>query len=244
LDLFLPDGKNWPVLVFVHGGGWDTGDKQLRVGGADVYGNIGRFYAALGIGVAVINYRLQPNAKWREQVSDVKTAVAWVQSNIARYGGKPDRTFLMGHSAGAHLASYVALTIKPEDGPPAIRGVIAVSGAALDISDLKTYQFGEKLSYYEKRFQEEDTTGQWKVLASPVCYVSPQAPPFLILYAGGEKKGLQRQSQVLKDALGKAGVESSVVVVPGESHSRMVLVLSHPGKTAAPAILAFIEKHT
>src|SRR5258708_4348190 len=44
LDLFLPRGTNWPVFIFVHGGNWDTGDKGLRVGGADVYGNIGRFY--------------------------------------------------------------------------------------------------------------------------------------------------------------------------------------------------------
>src|SRR5438093_266305 len=53
LDLFLPQGSGWPVLIFVHGGGLSCGDKALRIGGADVYGNIGRFYASQGIGVAV-----------------------------------------------------------------------------------------------------------------------------------------------------------------------------------------------
>src|ERR1700720_4281423 len=51
LDLFLPQGQHWPVFVFVHGGGWNEGDKDSRAGGADVYGNIGRFYAGRGIGV-------------------------------------------------------------------------------------------------------------------------------------------------------------------------------------------------
>src|SRR5436190_478525 len=60
LDLFIPEETNWPVFVFVHGGSLDSGDKCLRVCGADLYGNIGRFYASRGIGVAVINYRLQP----------------------------------------------------------------------------------------------------------------------------------------------------------------------------------------
>src|SRR5947207_2194299 len=57
LDLFLPRGTNWPILIFIHGGGLASGDKGLRFGGADVYGNIGRFYASQGVAVAVINYR-------------------------------------------------------------------------------------------------------------------------------------------------------------------------------------------
>src|SRR5439155_18980367 len=74
LDLFLPHGTNWPILIFIHGGGLTSGDKALRVSGADVYGNIGRFYASQGIGVAVINYRLQPKVTWREQAEDVAHA--------------------------------------------------------------------------------------------------------------------------------------------------------------------------
>src|SRR5256885_11412708 len=82
VDLFLPPGSGWPILVFIHGGGLSSGDKALKVSGADVYGNIGRFYAAQGIGVAVINYRLQPNVNWREQVEDVAHAIAWVHSHL------------------------------------------------------------------------------------------------------------------------------------------------------------------
>ena len=64
LDLYRPASSSWPVIIFVHGGNWDNGDKNYRAGGADIYANIGRFFASRGIGVAVINYRLQPAVAW------------------------------------------------------------------------------------------------------------------------------------------------------------------------------------
>ena len=76
LDLYLPVGEGWPMVVFVHGGGWRTGDKNLRVGGADIYANIGRYLARRGIGAAVINYRLLPNVDVWEQFGDVAQAAA------------------------------------------------------------------------------------------------------------------------------------------------------------------------
>ena len=236
LDLYQPTGKAWPVIVFVHGGNWDSGDKNYRAGGADVYANIGRFYASRGIAVAVINYRLQPNIEWPAQVDDVQVATAWVRGNIEGYGGRPDRLFLMGHSAGAHLASLAALTSSNAG----IRGVIAVSGAALDLADEQTYRLGADRSYYRQHFQGGDRSDEWQRRASPAQFANAKAPPFLILYATGESKALQRQSQVLHDALIKAGAESQLVPVQGESHTRMVLALSRGDKAAGPAILSFV----
>lgn len=236
LDLYQPAGKAWPIIVFVHGGNWDSGDKNYRAGGADVYANIGRFYATRGIGVAVINYRLQPAIAWPAQVDDVRAAMTWVRGNIERYGGRPDRIFLMGHSAGAHLASLAALTTADSG----IRGVIAVSGAALDLTDEQTYQLGADRDYYRQRFQGNDSSEDWKRRGSPATFAHAKAPPFLILYATGETKALQRQSQVLHDALTKAGASSRLVPVQGESHTRIVLALSRGDKASAPAILGFV----
>ena len=235
LDLFLPTGTNWPVFVFVHGGNWDAGDKGFRVGGADVYGNIGRFYAARGIGVAVINYRLQPTVSWREQVEDVAAATAWVHAHIVEYGGNASRIFLGGHSAGAQLACHVALL-----SPLIISGVISVSGAGLDLADQKTYDFGASPSYYAARFGDNGPREAWEREASPVTYVTSSAPPFLILYAGGETKALQRQSQRLREVLASEKVPNRLVVVPGQSHARIVLTLSREHRTSAAAILDFI----
>jgi acetyl esterase/lipase len=246
LDLFVPTGTNWPVFIFVHGGNWDAGDKSLHVGGADVYRNIGRFYAARGIGVAVINYRLQPTANWREQVRDVAAATAWIHAHVAEYGGNANRLFLGGHSAGAQLACHVALDSKPWSAyglsPAIIRGVISVSGAGLDIADQKTYDLGAKRSYYATRFGNNDPLEIWQREASPVTYVTSNAPAFLILYAAGESKALQRQSQRLSEILEREHVPHRVVVVPGQSHARMVLTLSRSDRTSADAILDFIRE--
>lgn len=243
LDLFLPGSKGWPVMVFVHGGSWDSGDKALRFGGQDVYGNIGRFYAAHGIGVAVISYRLQPGASWREQVADVADATAWVKNNVGSYGGNPSRIYLAGHSAGGHLASYVALNggVAAQHGVPRIAGVICVSGAGLDMADEETYRLGNRVSYYREKFAEGGANPDWQRDASPATFASAGAPPFLILYAGGESASLIRQGAHFSEVLSAKGVRNRVVVVPGESHARMVLALSRTDRTAGPAVLDFIR---
>jgi len=245
LDLFLPQGTQWPVLVFVHGGGWTDGDKSFRVGRADIYGNIGRFYASRGVGVAVINYGLLPDVPWRHQPQDVARATAWVHAHIAEYGGHASRLFLAGHSAGAQLVTRVALDpelLKATGlSPGIVCGVISVSGAALDLTDEKTYELGESLSYYEKRFRDVNGGDQWKQAASPVYFVGATAPPFLILYAKGEKPSLQRQMQRLQETLANAGIQNRVVAVPGESHELIVLTLSRPDKISSAAILDFIH---
>ena len=235
LDLYLPTRREWPVIVLVHGGGWDSGGKNYRAGGADVYGNIGRYYATRGIGMAVINYPLQPRVGWSEQVDEVRAAVAWVRGNIAARGGRPDRMFLMGHSAGTHLAAMVALDTA---GSSAVQGVIAVSGAALDLADETTYRLGADRRYYEQRFSGGDA---WQRRASPITRVSSAAPPFLIMYATGESRALQHQSRLLHEALLKGGVKSELLPVPGESHTRIVLALSHPKKLPAQAIVEFVQ---
>ena len=242
LDLYRAKAPGGPVLVFVHGGGWDSGDKQLRVGGVDVYANIGRFYAAHGITTAVINYRLQPATDWRGQVDDVRAAAHWMSAHASEWGSASPALFLMGHSAGGHLIAEVAL--DPSARPViALRGAISVSGAALDLTDARTYELGEDVRYYAKRFRGADSTQAWRAAASPAALVTGAAPPFLVLCAAGESKGLQRQAQVFADVLAHAGVPVQRVVVPGESHSRMVLVLARADKAAVPAILRFLREH-
>jgi acetyl esterase/lipase len=247
LDFYLPNTTDCPVLIFIHGGGLDSGDKALRVSGADVYGNIGRFYASHGIGVAVINYRLQPKVNWRDQVDDVAQATAWVYQEASKFGGDPERLFIGGHSAGAHLAARLALDERALAqvglSPKIFRGVITVSGAAFDLRDAATYQLGAKLRHYEGRFREGDPTETWKSEASPITCARPGAPPFIVLYAEGDPAPLQRQSQLLHEALRKEQIPSELVVVPGQSHCRIVLTLSRPDRTSAPAILRFIERY-
>ncbi len=244
LDLFMPKGRGWPVMVFIHGGGWTSGDKGLTVAGADIYGNIGRFYAGHGIGVAVISYRLQPKVGWPDQIDDVARAVAWIHANVARYGGDPERIVLAGHSAGGQLATRVALDPAPLAAlgvdRRAIKGIVSVSGAGLDLTDAESWRLGQPRGYYETRFRNGSDGDAWMGDASPIRFVGPTAPPGLVIFAEGDPPELRRQGMVLAAALGKAGVRSETVVVPGSSHTRIVLTLSRGDTVASRAILRFL----
>ncbi len=250
LDLYLPRAPGrtedpWPVMVFVHGGGWTTGDKALRAAGRDVYGNIGRYFASRGIGVAVANYRLQYDVTWKEQVADVADAVAWVADNVAPLGGDPDAIFLVGHSAGAQLVTRVALDRETaaQHGVPGVCGLVSVSGAGFDLADPGTYALGASPEYYERRFRNGDPTDDWQSDASPVTYLSGEAPPALHLYAARDWPSIQRQVFLLNEAFARFGVDSSVVRVPGQDHYTIVLTLSRDDvPEGAPRILEFVEQ--
>jgi acetyl esterase/lipase len=134
LDVFGPKGaRDKPVVLFIHGGGWMIGDKNLF----GIYRGVGRELARMDAVAVLINYRLSPGVKHPEHVKDVARAFAWVRSHIADYGGDPDRIIVAGHSAGGHLAALLAtddrylrdpaLGLKDAD-LAALRGVVAVSG--------------------------------------------------------------------------------------------------------------------
>ena len=244
LDLYLPGGRNFLTVVFVHGGGWAWGDRTQAFGGADVYRNIGRFLAGKGIGVAVIGYRLVWPLDWQSQVGDVARAVAWVQREIGARGGSAGRIFLMGHSAGAQLAARVStdpawLAREQGTGAP-LCGVVAVSGAGYDLGDIDTYRAGFDPLYFAERFGGSRLDGAWWREASVVPFLDAADPPFLVISATGESRGLRRQSALLHEQLQKAGVPSRFVTVKGSSHERIILELSRDDKTAGLAVLDFL----
>lgn len=129
LDLFLPRGRpGFPVVVLFHGGAWTTGDNRC----CGLYSSVGEYLASRGIGVVIPNYRLSPTVRHPEHVRDAARAFAWVRDHIGQYGGRADRLFLAGHSAGGHIAALLATDeqylrargLSAAD----VRGVIALSG--------------------------------------------------------------------------------------------------------------------
>ncbi len=106
LDVYIPkDKKNFPVMVFFHGGGWKSGDRSE-------YPLLGNRFAKAGIGVVIPSYRLMPQNPYPAQMEDAAAAFAWVYRNIAQYGGDASRIYVAGHSSGGHLASLLALDPK------------------------------------------------------------------------------------------------------------------------------------
>jgi acetyl esterase/lipase len=99
LDVYQPQGvREAPVVIFIHGGAYVRGDKDLY---GEMYGNISTWFArqgALGINAT---YRLAPGAKWPSAADDVRAMVKWAKENAGKFGGDPNRVYLVGHSAGA-----------------------------------------------------------------------------------------------------------------------------------------------
>ena len=125
-----PNAAGYPVVLFIHGGSWTSGNKNI-------YTFIGRRLAKQGVVAVLINYRLAPPVHVPEQAADCARALAWTVGNIKQYGGDPARVFVMGHSAGGGLAALLATddALLAANGLPQnpVTGAIMDDPAGLDM---------------------------------------------------------------------------------------------------------------
>lgn len=220
LDLYLPtDKKNFPVLVFIHGGSWRSGDRSN-------YPALGNRFAKLGIGVAIPSYRLMPKNPHPAQIEDTAAAFAWVYKNIAQHGGDASRIYIAGHSAGGHLVSLLALDdtyLKKYDIPlTAIRGVASISGV-YDVSKLAGFAAAG-----------EDNP-------SPLKHVHAKAPPFLVSYCQWDYLALPLQAREFSAALKKSFDSVELLYDPGQSHISEIIHVVQDDDPIAQAILKLIQ---
>ncbi|MFN4217973.1 MAG: alpha/beta hydrolase [Candidatus Bipolaricaulia bacterium] len=233
LDLFVPDGlKDAPVLIFVHGGGWSSGDKNL-------YAFIGRTFAQQGFVTAVINYRLSPQVQHPTHIEDVARAFAWVHKNIAQYGGNAEKIFVMGHSAGGHLTALLALDEKYLQvhglALSAIKGAIPISG----IYDLSIEPPGP-FNLYQIVFGADP---QVRRDASPITHAGPSKPPFLIMYAQFDFPGFDAQARQLLSLLREYDNEATLVEIPNRDHVTIIANIGAPNDLTTEEILKFLRSH-
>jgi len=236
LDLFLPSatGAGKPPLVgFVHGRSWRESDDVHGTGNAVAQALVPR-----GVAVALIRYSLAPAHRFPAQPQDIARAIAYLHRSAEQYGYDAKRLFLMGHSAGAHLASLVALDGRylREAGVPghAVAGVVAVSGiydlgAAGPITrrarELLVPVFGS-----DARVHLE---------ASPLTHARG-APPFLILSAENDLDGFQIDARRFAARLRATGNrEVQEIVAQGLDHFTMFANLRGKRSLARDLVLAF-----
>ena len=154
LDVYKPGRgvSGLPVVIFVHGGGYVGGDKSY-------YGNVTTWFARQGVLGINATYRLAPVAKWPTATDDISGMVKWTKENAARFGGDPNKIFVMGHSAGStHVASYIFNKRLQPSGGPGVAGAVLLSGRYrihYDPNDpngkaMQAY-FGEDASAYPDR---------------------------------------------------------------------------------------------
>ena len=235
LDLYVPEGVHgFPTVVFAHGGAWQAGKKSSA--GPESFSIT---MANAGIACANINYRLSPEVKHPEHSRDFARAVRFVRDEIAGFGGDPDKLFLAGHSAGAHLAALVALDKKylAEAGVPetAIRGAIPISGP-FDLSR-RDFEFFKWLKL-DKVFEDDDARRD----ATVFNYVRSDAPPMLIFAAELESLYVISDAESLSDALARAGAHAEYRLIPLRNHGTILRRFGAKMDMTSDLTLKFIRR--
>lgn len=229
LDLFMPKGiKEVPLLFFIHGGGWTTGDRKL-------YAPLGRVFARNGIGTVITSYRLSPGVRHPAHIEDVASAFAWTYKHIAQYGGRADRIFVTGQSAGGHLAALLATNetyLKAQGlSLKAIRGAIPISG-------IYNFRPGRMVRVIGEGQEAADS-------ASPMKHVSGSEPPFLILYAENDFGGCGEMSRELCDALKEKQVQAAWKEIKDRNHISIVFrMMMSDADSTAQELIKFVAQRS
>jgi acetyl esterase/lipase len=239
LDVYAPtEGKDHPVLVFIHGGGWRRGEKTLPSIKVNAL-------AEQGFVTVSIAYRFFPDVTVKQMMGDVAKAIRWVRDHAKDYGGDPDKLFVMGHSAGAHLAALVCTDdryLKAEGVPLAsIRGCIPIDVSVYDIPKRMAMTGSVGTGNFKELFGEASET---QIDYSPFAHVAQgkDIPAFLILHVA-DRPETKEQSHHFADALKAAGVEATVVAGEGKTHGTINSELTTVDDDVTKAFWSFVKKH-
>ena len=225
LDIYAPpNARNFPVMFWIHGGGWQVGDKS------DV-GLKPKVLNDRGFVFVSINYRLLPDVGMDTLTGDVAKSLGWVHRNIARYGGYPKRLFVGGHSAGALLAALICTDdryLKKEGVSfEVLRGCVPVDGDTYDIPKIistaehRQTLYGGKMYSFGHR-QKFGNDPEKHVDFSAVTHVAKGKgiPPFLLLYFPGNPD-TDAQAGILRFALEAAGIPVKAYGKQDSNHSAL-----------------------
>ncbi len=248
LDLYLPKepkGTSLPLVVFIHGGAWQSGDKA---GGA---GRVIPFVRSGECAGASIGYRLSGDATWPAQIHDCKAAIRWLRGNAAKHGIDPERIAVIGSSAGGHLVAMLGTTgdvaalegslgefdsessrvscVVNEFGPANLLTMgdfpSSIEHNAADSPESR--MLGGAVQEHKDRARE----------ASPQTHITADDAPFLILHGTEDPLVPYDQSVQFDRALRAAGVESLLVTIEGGGHG------GFGSPEPAERVKAFLDRH-
>jgi acetyl esterase/lipase len=236
LDVYAPaGGKNLPVVVWVHGGGWKRGDK------ADVH-NKPKAFTERGFVLVSTNYRFVPNVTVDQIAGDVAKAIRWTHDHAKEYGGDPATIIVMGHSAGAQLAALVCTDgryLQAEKlSLSIIKACVPVDGDTYDVPmQIKTVE-EKRAKSYRVTFGDEESQ---KNLSS-VTHVAKgkHIPPFLILHVADHPE-TRAQSERLVKALAGAGIQARAYGAEGKNHTTINNDLGLPDDRPTVEMFSFLS---
>ena len=244
LDIYSPRGaRNRPVVFWIHGGGWQTGDKtsvQIKP----------QFFVAQDMVFVSTNYRLLPDVDMGTIVRDIAKSIRWVHDHIAEHGGDPRRLLVMGHSAGAQLAALVCIDdryLKAEGLSLAIiKGCVPVDGDTYDVpaiietAETRNRVHGLPQAKFGHREKFGNDAAKHRAF-SAVTHVAKDKgiPPFLILYLAGHPD-TNAQAQRLGNALKAADISVTLFGGRETTHNKLTADLGLPDDPATKELNEFV----
>jgi len=232
LDVYAPrNARNRPVVIFWYGGTWKHGSKAN-------YRFVGAALAARGFVAVLPDYRLYPAVTFPVFCEDAAHALAWVEEHAQEFGGDPQRIVLMGHSAGAHIAAFIAynhaFVEKAGAHPQDIVGLVGLSGPYALVADTRELR---------ATFPPPYTEADWQ----PLAFVDAKSPPTLLLHGLDDKEVEPQQTVELRDALLANHVRVEMHLYPHRRHGDTLAPFALLARRRSPAYedtVAFIESVT
>lgn len=222
LDLYLPESATpSPVVVYIHGGGWVTGDRSEGDGSRLIA------MAESGVAVASIDYRLAPTSVHPAQLDDARAAVRWVRAHGETYGLATSKVAAWGASAGGYIATMLGVTHVGEAGGGESLGNVDAVVTWFSLGDMVASTRRSPLESLILPAPVEaallgrenlDAEDSLLVAANPLTYVSKDAAKFLVSYGDRDHVVSENQGRALHDALVRSGADSTLMVVGGAGH--------------------------
>jgi arylformamidase len=244
LDIYAPkDAKNLPVVFWIHGGGWQAGDKSSVQEKPKAFVERGFVFVST-------SYRLLPKVEMETIFRDVAKSLGWVHKHIAEHGGDPTRIFVMGHSAGAQLAALLCIDeryLKAEGVPfSALKGCVPVDGDTYDVpaiietAETRLRVHGEpppKNGHRQKFGNDPEKHRDY----SAVTHVAKGKgiPPFLILYVA-DHPDTSAQARRLAKVLKESEIPATAFGAKETNHSKLNDNLGTADDPATKALDAFL----
>ena len=226
LDVYVPTASQppagWPVIVFFYGGSWNTGERTQ-------YQFVGEALAARGVLTLVADYRLYPEVRYPDFLSDSAQALAFGLDHAVRLGGDQKRVYVMGHSAGGYNAAMLALDARwlqaTGHRPNELAGWIGLAGP---YDFLPIVNADAKPVFFHPNYPEN---------SQPIGFAGADAPRSFLAAAENDKLvNPQRNSVQLANQLKAAGVPVTLKLYPHSSHTTLIGAFAWPLRWIAPVL--------
>jgi arylformamidase len=211
LDVFACGTAGAPTLVYIHGGYWQSNDKEP-------YAFVGEGLLPAGFNLVLLEYTLAPAARLDEIVAEIRTAVAWVIEHASELGGDPERVFVAGHSAGGHLTAMAMDDRR-------VAGGVAISGI-YDLEPIRLNYLNDKLGLDAAEAARN----------SPVLHLPSRAAPLVVTVGLAELPELIRQSEEYAAAWTARGLRGRYLPLAGHDHFSILEELAQPSGAILAAL--------